>query len=1289
MEPLRGIGFELLLATFSNDSYIKGKQFEQLTKWWLTKDPIWSRKITTVWLWDEWPEYPGRDIGIDLVAQMTDGTLCAIQAKCFDENRDIPKSELDSFIAAASQTTFQRRLLVATTDGLSANARRMLKDQHVIRVMRSDLESSLSHWPTSIDDLVVKPEFFATPRPHQEQAISNVVSGLKTYPRGQLIMACGTGKTLTALWIKEVIRPKTTLVLVPSLNLLAQTLAEWAKNAKTKWQYLCVCSDDTVNKSDDQLISTVDELPFAVTTDASDIAQFLSIDGEKIIFSTYQSSQQVARAQQLSNTEFDLVICDEAHRLTGKTDADYSTVLNPTKILATKRLFMTATPRVFTSKAKAQANDRGVEMTSMDDEEIYGPVLHKLSFGEAIKQGLLSDYRVIIVGVTDPQVQSLIDQREIVSINDTVTTDAKTLAAHIGLAKATKDYGLKRTISFHSRVKSADRFASDHIKILDWLPPTHKPDGEIWTGTISGTMNTGERRKQLAQLRLEQLNRHALLTNARCLTEGIDVPTLDGVAFIDPRSSQIDIIQAVGRAIRKSDTKDLGTIVLPILVNSQVDTEEALRSTAFQPIWAVLNALRSHDDQLSTTLSAMRTNLGKTGLVGELPRHIVEDLPINIDSLLPDFINKFHLQILEHSTSVWDFWLGLLIDYVEKHGDSYVPASYTISTYRLGQWVNTQRTKYRNGLLEKDRIDRLEAVSGWTWSQLDEVWNSFFDLLSEYADEHGHSAPPNEPKQYNGKNLVSWVNTQRARYTKGKLESDRINRLEKLPGWTWTPKEDSWQTWFQLLESFALSHGHSQVPGSSLINGKPLGRWVSKQRARYRRGNLERDRVARLETLPGWSWSPDGDNWEMCLRVLKLFAAEHGHSQPTQEDLVNGIQIGSWVSHQRAQYKRNQLSMKKVIQLETLPNWSWDPLTDSWNAMFELLRSYTSIHGSATPPKSYEANGQKLGSWVSAQRTRFNRGRLESERSERLASLPGWSWDLESVRWERFFGLLKQYAEEFGSANPNQSYIKDDLKLGTWVNSQRSKQRKGNLEPEKAKRLEALPGWTWNPLNDAQRQAEHEWDENYSRLAQFLKQEQSASQQTLPADLRNWIKRQRTRYKNKTLQQQQIQKLEMLPDWSWNPHATSWDSFFALLKDYASEHGDALVPQEKNKKTLYKGQDLAAWVNSQRTNFKRGNLEESKILKLETVPGWSWDPRQETWDSYLLLLHEYANEFGHSRVPQGTAATPYRGRNLARWVNKQRSRYNSGKLELDRIQKLEAIPGWTWRVNQSRAHNRS
>ena len=989
MDEDQSSGFATLLASLSPDALTRGKQFERLVKWWLTQDPIWSRKIKNVWLWGEWPDYPGRDIGIDLVGEMTDGTLCAVQAKCFDENRDIPKSELDSFISAASHRTFQHRLLVATTDGLSANAKRMLADQHVVRVMRSDLESSLDVWPSSIDELSAPVQPRAYPRPHQNLAITDVTNGFNANSRGQLIMACGTGKTLTALWIKETLKPKTTLVLVPSLNLLAQTLSEWAKNSLSPWQYLCVCSDDTVNKLDDQPISTVGDLPFEVTTNPADIAKFLSLGGERIIFSTYQSSAQVAKAQEQSGVSFDLVICDEAHRLTGKTDADYATVLDEKKIVGQKRLFMTATPRTYTTAAKTKAEDRGVEITSMDDEHVYGPVLHKLSFGEAIKRDLLSDYRVLIVGVTDPQVKDLIDRRELLSVNDSVNTDARTVAAHIGLAKATKDYNLKRTISFHSRIKSADQFATDHLKILDWLSDTHKPSGDTWTGTISGAMNTGDRRRLIKQLSLDGEDRHALLTNARCLTEGVDVPSLDGVAFIDPRSSQVEIIQAVGRAIRKSKNKELGTIILPVLINTDSDLEHALHNTSFKPIWVVLNALKSHDEELAMEIDQIRIELGRTSSAQDIPSKIIFDIPGDIDFLFPDFQASLNIRLIEQTSDNWFHLYGELAKYQDVNGHS-VPKK---RSGIIGQWTVTQRIRHRQGRLSDQKINLLEGLRTWEWepkeSHIDT--QTRYDSIKSYIEAHG-SIPEIRNRlviEWNGINLVDFISYIQSRKNTGTLTDEWVNLFNDLQGWSWeSANELSWERALAHLGNFQKREGHSNVPQYHIEQEFKLGMWVANQRNAYRRGTIRADRKKKLEHQSGWTWDRNDLAFDNIIRALLAFYEREGHYKVPHKHVEDGIKLGKAIRNLRNGFQKNphRLDQARIAQVEKLPNWQWRPSDNRAERAVRVLEWYYAQEP-LPPLGTAEFDGLKVPSAQRQLERVFRESRLSDEHRERLLHL--------------------------------------------------------------------------------------------------------------------------------------------------------------------------------------------------------------------------------------------------------------------------------------------------------------
>jgi len=984
--------FEGLIRSLDSDPLRRGKQFEKITKWWLQNDPIHSRDVKKVWLWDEWPDRPGRDIGVDLVAEMRDGSLCAIQSKCFDVGRDIPKSELDSFVSAASTRTFKHRWLVASTDGLSANARRMLRDNHVTQILFSYLDSLECFWPASFDALGGTPTLVkASPRAHQLDGIRDVVEGLSKVSRGQLIMACGTGKTLTALWITEALEPSTTLVLVPSLSLLSQTLSEWAKNANTKWDYLCVCSDETVNKSDDAPISTTDDLPFDVTTKPAGIAAFLERRGRKIIFSTYQSSAQVAKAQKTAGKKFDLVICDEAHRLTGKNDAEFATALDETKIPAKKRLFMTATPRTYTASVKAKASERGVEITSMDDETVFGTVLHKLSFGEAIHQGLLSDYRVVIVGVSNPQVHEIIKRRELVSVAGTMTTDARTLAAHVGLAKATRDFQLKRTISFHGRIKSAREFAEQHAALINWMPRDHRPQGSLWAGTITGSMNSSEKHQLLTKFKAEIPGQHALLSNARCLTEGIDVPSLDGVAFIDPRTSQVDIVQAVGRAIRKNNDKSLGTIVLPLFIQENEGLENALADSSFSTIWSVINALRAHDEVLANDLDTIRFNLGRSNSLSNLSEKIVFDIPAAIEEVVPGFIHALKLKLVERSSSSWEYGFGALTSYVEEHRNARVPQDHVHQGINLGHWVGHQRLLYRDDRLDQRKIQLLESMPEWTWNEVEQWWKEAFQALKEFATQNGHvNVPPR--LRGGGVNLRSWITRQRVVFQQKELSLERKALLETLPDWNWSPEEDRWNENFRIALEYCRAHPDDILKKELQVAGKKIGMWAQRQRARYKDGSLEEHRIRKLESIPQWTWdATKKSQFDFYFKYLRNFCNKNKHSRVPQSYVVDEVKLGGFVA--RCRQRPHLLTEEQRQSLESLPGWTWKARDTRWSEMFELLSEYSKERDPNEIRQDEVFRNRPLGTWVFVQKSWFRGGRLEPERAKQLETIRGWSWE--------------------------------------------------------------------------------------------------------------------------------------------------------------------------------------------------------------------------------------------------------------------------------------------------------
>tara|TARA_R100000322_G_scaffold42860_3_gene26966 strand:+ start:14861 stop:19633 length:4773 start_codon:yes stop_codon:yes gene_type:complete len=605
---------------------------------------VQAEEYSRIWSWTEWAAengWSGTDVGIDLVAELrNEDGFAAIQCKFYSADHRIQKRDIDSFISASGKDPFKRRVVVDTTEGeWGKNAEEMISGQSipVVRISLSHLRESRIDWSLfGVKGEAVLAEKKVL-RPHQVEAVEAVRASLADADRGKLIMACGTGKTFTSLKIAEdlVGRGGRVLFMVPSLALMSQTVREWTNDTDTPLRSYAVCSDSQVGKrrvsQDDTAEIDAHDLAFPATTKPEKLIQEAAPgDAERmtVVFSTYQSIGVLDDAQKAGLPDFDLIICDEAHRTTGATlageqDSNFVRIHDDNYVKGRKRLYMTATPRIFGDAVKTKADEEAAVLASMDDETLYGKTLLHKGFGWAVQQGLLTDYKVIVLAMDEGLVSANV-QKRLADANSELDLDDATKI--IGCYKALTKQDLKEDISFDPNPMkrglafcksiAASKLVRDEFSavVSEYLGEDLLFEDEeaavpgrlgIEIEHVDGTFNAKSRNQLLDWLKDDAGRDTArILTNARCLSEGVDVPSLDAIMFLHPRKSLIDVVQSVGRVMRRAEGKKMGYVILPVGVPAGVEPEVALKDNErYRVVWQILNALRAHDERFDGTIN--------------------------------------------------------------------------------------------------------------------------------------------------------------------------------------------------------------------------------------------------------------------------------------------------------------------------------------------------------------------------------------------------------------------------------------------------------------------------------------------------------------------------------------------------------------------------------------------------------------------------------------------------------------------------------------------------------------
>lgn len=705
------MSFYSIIEKYRQDSFSKrdqGDRFERLMLRYLKTEPMYASTFKEVWLWQDFPyrdQFSKQDIGIDLVAETHDGDFWSVQCKCYSEKNQISKADVDTFIATSNilfivgdkWINFKNLLWLSTTNNWSSHAEETIKNQRIpfVRKSLNDLENAEINWEYLEQGKIGKEaRKERKPKDHQVKAIEKTIEYFKENDRGKLIMACGTGKTYTSLLIseKQTNLEGLVLFLVPSIALMRQTLKEWSAFVSTDIHAKCICSDSKVTQEKRDGGYVVDLAMPASTDVDKNINHFDKLKnkkGLKVVFSTYQSIRVVAEVQQKYFEKngkdfgiFDLIICDEAHRTTGAAAEDekqshFVKVHDKKFIEAKKRLYMTATPRIYSEKAKKKAEKDKTDVWSMDDNQLYGNEIYRIGFGKAVDLGLLCDYKVLIMAVDKSQMPKSFIGKENQENLQKMIGCFSALSKRTLKDKAVKEMDppmMKRAVAFCSKIKTSkettrtfNKDGNDYWNILS--DKLKNETVQIKAKHIDGTMNASERDELLGWLKEDATdNECRILDNARCLSEGVDVPTLDAILFLAARNSQVDVVQSVGRVMRTAPGKKYGYIIIPVIIDFEENANEQLdKNKEFEIVWSVLNALRAHDDRFNAIVNKIDLNKNKpTNIV--LGGTDIDGWPEQNELALEEFENVIYGRLVNKvgSKEYWENWAGDIAKIAQK-----------------------------------------------------------------------------------------------------------------------------------------------------------------------------------------------------------------------------------------------------------------------------------------------------------------------------------------------------------------------------------------------------------------------------------------------------------------------------------------------------------------------------------------------------------------------------------------------------------------------------------------------
>ena len=1272
----------------------RGNAFEEFCHAFFLLDPVFQFK--NVYRQNEIPPsirerlgYHGiQDIGIDGVGITDDDQIFAYQAKFRSDRKTTPTlRELSTFFTVSDKADW--RITIANSNKLPSSIDDRVRQSRILADRFDSLEPDFfDRLANYLKTQCIIPPVKKSPHITQQEAIEAAVLYYGKNSRGQLILSCGVGKTLASIWISEKLGAKKILVMLPSLSLLSQTLREWAINASLPFRYLCICSDTTVDLGNDSPIEKISDMDVPVTTDVEPIKNFLKSTTPKtsIIFSTYQSSKVLSEAVRNSGAIFDIGIYDEAHKTTGTKIGAWGMTLDDKNVPVNKRIFMTATPKIYAPHITKKAKEEDVPICSMDDPDMYGHPFYEIGFQEAVSRGHITDYKVIVVCVTDSEVKKLIEKGGRVITDQEHEWDAKAFAKRIALVKGIRRFGLKKAFTFHGRVDSARAFTDINKsfgidKIFKLIEPEREMQKSVGFFHVNGTMSSGTRSNILKEFESVDIG---IMSNARCLTEGVNIPAVDTVAFIDPKRSLIDIVQATGRAMRKADWKEKGYIFIPVFLEEDSDPEQIIKNSDFATVWEVLQAMLDQDQRMQGIISNMRVLQGKgeegTKAWKDAMNEYAEkmefyDLPVRIDQ--NRFIDRLNTRIVEIIGRQWDFWYGLTIKNKEIVGTPNVVALFkTADGYALGNWQHFQRQLYVRNQLSQDKIQRLEAI-GFIWDPHIEAYERGFNETKKYQTDTGNANVPNKHITPEGFHLGQWQARTRSSYKKNKLSKDQIQQLEEI-GFCWNKVDEAFERGFNETVKYKRLFGNANTPSQYITpEGFPLGKWQVGKRRAYKNNKLSQDIINRFKKI-GFTWYRLDEAFEYgfneTLKYKKLFGTPNA---PNKYITPEGFPLGQWQSGKRSSYKRNKLPQDKIRRFEEI-GFVWDRIDEALEKAFNELLKYKVLFGHPNVPINYlTPEGFPLGHWLSFKRKCYRNNKIPKEIKKRLDDV-GVIVDFDDDSFSEGFNETIKFKSIHGTPNApctcatklgtRCSYVTPEgFPLGGWQTRQRQSYKKNKLSQDQIQQLEEI-GFCWDRIDEA-------FEKGFNETLKYKKLfgTPNAIRTYITPEgfpLGQWQGVKRSAYNKNKLPQDKIKCFEEI-GFVWDRIGETFERGFNETLKYKKFFGTPNVPYDY---ITPEGYNLGVWQFHRRQFYRNNRLTKDQIKRLESI-GFCFDRKNNAFEIGFNETCKYKQKYGNANAKAKYNTND--GYALGNWQHSQRRLFKQNKLSPERIKRLEEI-GFKW-----------